>query len=92
MADAVAGAAGKAAMSMFGPHPSITIITFWQGIVEIILRGVSMVSWELLGLLGTRSDGLLEAFWWINAGSSDKKRRLGVDKYPQYSSTCAPHG
>ena len=44
MADAVAGAAGKAAMGMFGPHPSYTIVTFWQGIVEIALRGVSAVS------------------------------------------------
>ena len=44
MADAVAGVAGKAAMSMFGPHPSITIITFWQGILEVIARGISLVS------------------------------------------------
>ena len=44
MADAVTGAAGKAAMSMFGPHPSITIVTFWQGIVEIIGRVVVLVS------------------------------------------------
>ena len=44
MTDVVAGVAGKAAMSMFGPHPSITIVTFWQGIVEIALRGVSVVS------------------------------------------------
>ena len=44
MADVVGGVAGKAAMSMFGPHPSITIVTFWQGIVEIAMRGVSIVS------------------------------------------------
>lgn len=44
MADAVTGAAGKVAMSMFGPHPSITIVTFWQGIVEIIWRIVAVVS------------------------------------------------
>ncbi|CAI8009245.1 hypothetical protein GBAR_LOCUS6243 [Geodia barretti] len=43
MTDVVAGVAGKAAMSMFGPHPSITIVTFWQGIVEIALRGVCVV-------------------------------------------------
>jgi hypothetical protein len=43
MTDVVAGAAGKAAMSMFGPHPSITIVTFWEGIVEIVLRVVSVV-------------------------------------------------
>ena len=48
MADAVAGVAGKAAMSMFGPHPSITIVEFWQGIVEIALRVVSVVSIFLL--------------------------------------------
>ena len=45
MADAVSGAAGKAAMSMFGPHPSITIVTFWQGIVEIVLRAIGVVSY-----------------------------------------------
>ena len=44
MADAVSGAAGKAAMGMFGPHPSITIVTFWQGILEIVLRGIGVVS------------------------------------------------
>jgi len=44
MADAVSGATGKIAMGLFGPHPSITIVTFWQGIVEIVLRGVAVVS------------------------------------------------
>lgn len=43
MADAVSGATGKLAMHMFGPSPSITIVTFWQGIVEILLRGISGV-------------------------------------------------
>ena len=44
MADAVSGASKAVAMSLFGPQPSITIVTFWQGIVEIVLRGVSVVS------------------------------------------------
>ena len=44
MADVVTGAAGRAAMGMFGPHPSITIVTFWQGILEIVIRCVSLVS------------------------------------------------
>ena len=43
MADAVGGMAGKAALGMFGPHPSITIVTFWQGIVEIVIRAVTVV-------------------------------------------------
>jgi hypothetical protein len=40
MAEAVSGAAGKAAMR---PHPSITTVTFWQGIVEIVLRVIGVV-------------------------------------------------
>ena len=44
MADAVSGATGKIAMGLFGPHPSITIVTFWQGIVEIVLRALTIVS------------------------------------------------
>ena len=44
MADAVSGATGKIAMGMFGPQPSITIVTFWQGIVEIVLRALTIVS------------------------------------------------
>ena len=44
MADVVTGAAGRAAMGMFGPRPSITIVTFWQGILEIVIRCVSLVS------------------------------------------------
>ena len=44
MADAVSGASKAVAMRLFGPQPSITIVTFWQGIVEIVLRGVSVVS------------------------------------------------
>lgn len=45
MADVATGATGKIALGLFGPHPSITIVTFWQGILEIVLRGLSVVSW-----------------------------------------------
>ena len=44
MADVVAGITKKVTFGLFGPHPNYTIVTFWQGIVEIILRAVSMVS------------------------------------------------
>ena len=57
MADAVSGAAGKAAMGMFGPHPSITIVTFWQGILEIVLRGIGVVSSLLTSVSSTNMYG-----------------------------------
>ena len=28
---------------VLGPRPGIAIVTFWQGIVEIILRGIVLV-------------------------------------------------
>lgn len=28
------------------PHPSLAIVKFWQGIVEIIARGIALVSYN----------------------------------------------
>ena len=41
MADAVASEA-------LGPRPGIAIVSFWQGIVEIVLRVVTAVSFVAL--------------------------------------------
>ena len=35
---------GTAITSTLGAHPGITIVTFWQGILEIVLRGIGIVS------------------------------------------------
>ena len=47
MADAMEGVAGKAAVSTFRPRPSITIVTFWKGILEMVRRFASLVSFSI---------------------------------------------
>ena len=37
-------AKAKAVGSVFVPHPTLAIVRFWQGIVEIILRAAVIVS------------------------------------------------
>ena len=39
-----ASGSGTAIMSTIGAHPSITIFTFWQGILEIVVRAIGIVS------------------------------------------------
>ena len=44
-AESAAGSgSGTAIMSTIGAHPSITIFTFWQGILEIVVRAIGIVS------------------------------------------------
>lgn len=35
---------GKGAMDMYGPHPSLALVKFWQGIVELCIRVSIVVS------------------------------------------------
>ena len=48
MADSEAGGGGGSragsVAKAFVPHPSLGAVTFWQGIVEIVLRAVVIVS------------------------------------------------
>ena len=37
-------AKAKVVGSVFVPHPTLAILRFWQGIVEIILRAAAIVS------------------------------------------------
>lgn len=38
-------------IALFKPSPSIDIVKFWQGIVEIVLRGACLVSLYCVELL-----------------------------------------
>ena len=43
MADAMAGLSGRLAVGLLGPRPSVKIISFKLGALEIVLRGVALV-------------------------------------------------